>query len=99
MTLQYKAVIYSKTLQKAARKAFTLTFCCWIICSGGSSYKLKTCTTSKHFSGSLPAQKRAILTIRGFTHSLQMIKVKVKFNLEHAMKAQNGSRGIALLFL
>ena len=27
------------------------------------------------------------------------IKVKVKFNLEQATKAQMGSRGIALLFL
>jgi hypothetical protein len=27
------------------------------------------------------------------------IKVKVKFSLEQAMKAQRGSRGIALLFL
>jgi hypothetical protein len=27
------------------------------------------------------------------------IKVKVKFTLEQAMKAQRGSRGIALLFL
>jgi hypothetical protein len=26
-------------------------------------------------------------------------KVKLKFTLEHAMKAQRGSRGIALLFL
>jgi len=26
-------------------------------------------------------------------------KVKVKFNLEQAMKAQRGSRGIVLLFL
>jgi hypothetical protein len=26
-------------------------------------------------------------------------KVKVKFTLEHAMKTQRGSRGIALLFL
>ena len=28
-----------------------------------------------------------------------MVKVKVKFSLEQAMKAQRGSRGIALLFL
>jgi hypothetical protein len=28
-----------------------------------------------------------------------LIKVKVKFSLEQAMKAQRGSRGIALLFL
>jgi len=27
------------------------------------------------------------------------ISVKVKFTLEHAMKAKRGSRGIALLFL
>jgi hypothetical protein len=27
------------------------------------------------------------------------VKVKVKFTLEQAMKAQRGSRGIALLFL
>jgi hypothetical protein len=27
------------------------------------------------------------------------LKVKVKFSLEQAMKAQRGSRGIALLFL
>jgi hypothetical protein len=27
-----------------------------------------------------------------------MVKVKVKFTLEHAMKAQRWSRGIALLF-
>jgi hypothetical protein len=27
------------------------------------------------------------------------VKVKVKFSLEQAMKAQRGSRGIALLFL
>jgi hypothetical protein len=27
------------------------------------------------------------------------VKVKVKFSLERAMKAQRGSRGIALLFL
>jgi hypothetical protein len=30
---------------------------------------------------------------------MQRIKVKVKFSLEHAIKAQRGSRGIALLFL
>jgi hypothetical protein len=28
-----------------------------------------------------------------------IVKVKVKFTLEQAMKAQRGSRGIALLFL
>jgi hypothetical protein len=28
-----------------------------------------------------------------------MVKVKVKLSLEQAMKAQRGSRGIALLFL
>jgi hypothetical protein len=28
-----------------------------------------------------------------------IIKVKVKFTLEQAMKAQRGSRGIALLFI
>jgi hypothetical protein len=30
---------------------------------------------------------------------LKLGKVKVKFTLEQAMKAQRGSRGIALLFL
>jgi hypothetical protein len=30
---------------------------------------------------------------------LEEVKVKVKFSLERAMKAQRGSRGIALLFL
>jgi hypothetical protein len=29
----------------------------------------------------------------------QEVKIKVKFSLEQAMKAQRGSRGIALLFL
>jgi hypothetical protein len=33
-------------------------------------------------------------------HALQRVtKVKVKFTLEQAMKAQRGSRGTALLFL
>jgi hypothetical protein len=38
---------------------------------------------------------------RNFTLFLQYIKVKVKvkLTLEQAMKAQRGSRGIALLFL
>jgi hypothetical protein len=31
--------------------------------------------------------------------SVVKVKVKVKFSLEQAMKAQRGSRGIALLFL
>jgi hypothetical protein len=31
--------------------------------------------------------------------NVQSSKVKVKFTLEQAMKAQRGSRGIALLFL
>jgi hypothetical protein len=31
--------------------------------------------------------------------SKQAIKIKVKFTLEQAMKAQRGSRGIALFFL
>jgi hypothetical protein len=30
---------------------------------------------------------------------MHKVKVKVKFSLERAMKAQRGSRGIALLFL
>jgi hypothetical protein len=30
---------------------------------------------------------------------IEFVKVKVKFSLEQAMKAQRGSRGIALLFL
>ena len=30
---------------------------------------------------------------------IHRVKVKVKFTLEEAMKAQSGSRGIALLFL
>ena len=30
---------------------------------------------------------------------ITLYKVKVKFTLEQAMKAQSGSRGIALLFL
>jgi hypothetical protein len=30
---------------------------------------------------------------------LQTVKVKVKFTLEQAMKAQRGSRGVALFFL
>jgi hypothetical protein len=29
----------------------------------------------------------------------EKVKVKVKFSLEHAMKAHRGSRGIAVLFL
>jgi hypothetical protein len=32
-------------------------------------------------------------------NALVELKVKVKFSLEQAMKAQRGSRGIALLFL
>jgi hypothetical protein len=41
---------------------------------------------------------------RGRNHSIRIlytvkVKVKVKFNLEQAAKAQRGSRGIALLFL
>jgi hypothetical protein len=34
-----------------------------------------------------------------FCNESKMVKVKVKFSLEQAMKAQRGSRGIALLFL
>jgi hypothetical protein len=33
------------------------------------------------------------------TTNIKGKKVKVKFSLEQAMKAQRGSRGIALLFL
>jgi hypothetical protein len=33
------------------------------------------------------------------TLHIVFVKVKVKFTLEQAMKAQRGSRGIALLFL
>ena len=40
---------------------------------------------------------------RAYGHRLntnqEMVRVKVKFTLEQAMKAQRGSRGIALLFL
>jgi hypothetical protein len=32
-------------------------------------------------------------------YSLSLVKVKVKFALEEAMKAQRGSRGMTLLFL
>jgi hypothetical protein len=32
-------------------------------------------------------------------NDFEMVPVKVKFSLEQAMKAQRGSRGIALLFL
>jgi hypothetical protein len=41
--------------------------------------------------------KRLIYKIIQFT--LEITKLKVKFSLEQAMKAQRGSRGIALLFL
>jgi hypothetical protein len=34
-----------------------------------------------------------------FKISSKYVKVKVKFSLEQATKAQRGSRGIALLFL
>jgi hypothetical protein len=33
------------------------------------------------------------------SYAMAKVKVKVKFTLEQAMKAQRGSRGIALLFL
>jgi hypothetical protein len=33
------------------------------------------------------------------SYTLYLVTVKVKFTLEQAMKAQRGSRGIALLFL
>jgi len=33
------------------------------------------------------------------SHLILKVKVKVKFTLEQAKKAQRGSRGIALLFL
>ena len=39
-----------------------------------------------------------ISNIRSFV-LLSQVKVKVKFSLEQAMKAQKGSKGIALLFL
>jgi len=32
-------------------------------------------------------------------HKKLMLKVKVKLNIEQAMKAQRGNRGIAVLFL
>ena len=35
----------------------------------------------------------------GYLLALSQSKVKVKFALEQAMKAQRGSRGIALFFL
>jgi hypothetical protein len=34
-----------------------------------------------------------------FSYVYVQVKVKIKFTLEEAMKAQRGSRGIALLFL
>jgi len=36
---------------------------------------------------------------QGFVYKKVKVKVKVKFTLEQATKAQRGSRGIALLFL
>jgi hypothetical protein len=33
------------------------------------------------------------------SHFQKAVKVKVKFTLEQAMKAERGSRGVALLFL
>jgi len=39
------------------------------------------------------------LVSKKYTASFFREKVKVKFTLEHAMKAQRGSRGITLLFL
>jgi hypothetical protein len=39
------------------------------------------------------------LAIQFLGRILTKVKVKVKFSLERAMKAQRGSRGIALLFL
>jgi hypothetical protein len=41
-----------------------------------------------------------LITTRSANNSTAVLyKVKVKFSLERAMKAQMGSRGIALLFL
>jgi uncharacterized lipoprotein YajG len=40
-----------------------------------------------------------ILTLPVFRIKNKLVKVKVKFTLEQAMKAQMGSRGIALVFL
>jgi len=39
------------------------------------------------------------LRAENYAMSKYKVKVKVKFTLEQAMKAQRGSRGIALLFL
>ena len=36
---------------------------------------------------------------RGSYKILVLVKVKVEFTLEQAMKAQGGSRGVAVLFL
>jgi hypothetical protein len=47
-------------------------------------------------SGSPPVSSSGLLN----TFKLQVkVKVKVNFTLKQAMKAQRGSRGIALLFL
>jgi len=39
------------------------------------------------------------VSLRDFTKYMVKLKVKVKFTLEQATKAQRGSGGIALLFL
>jgi len=39
-----------------------------------------------------------MVQIHKFCRSTVLIKVKVKITLEQAMKAQRGSRGIALVF-
>jgi hypothetical protein len=53
-----------------------------------------TCRKLEVYTQSLQLEKmkRTLLELEG-------TKVKVKVTLEHAMKAQRGSRGIALLFL
>jgi hypothetical protein len=48
-------------------------------------------TLEKHFNVHLGQHTCPLITAS--------LKVKVKFSLERAMKAQRGSRGIALLFL
>jgi hypothetical protein len=43
--------------------------------------------------------EKYLSTLPRIEHRFLGSKVKVKFSLEQAMKAQRGSRGIALLFL
>jgi hypothetical protein len=84
----------SSNMHSVLTTKFAKKFKCFCIKKKGV-YQIRHVLVTVRLSGCISATRTGRISVKCFA----WVKVKVNFTLERATKSQNGSRGVALLFL